>query len=49
MNKSFPRTQVLIQSVQRQVQTLTVRRDAYNMKVLQDWTKIPSVTNYVAE
>ena len=36
-NNSFPRTQDLIQSVQRQVQTLIERTDAYNMQVSQDW------------
>ena len=37
MNESFPSTQVLIQSVQRQVQTLFERIDTYMMQVLQDW------------
>ena len=37
MNKSFLRTTVLIQSVQRQVQTLIERKDAYTVQVSQDW------------
>ena len=37
MNKSFPRTQVLIQSVQRQVETLISRTEAYKMEVSKDW------------
>ena len=37
MNKSCPRTHVLIQSVQRRVQTLIERKDVYNVQVLQDW------------
>ena len=37
MNKSVPSTQVLIQSVQRQVHTLFERIDTYMMQVLQDW------------
>ena len=49
LNRSFPRTQVLTQSVQRQVQALMERKDAYNMQVLQDWKNIPLVTNYVSE
>ena len=37
MNKSFPRTQDLTQSAQRQVQTLMERKDSHNRQVLQDW------------
>ena len=37
MDRSFPWTQDLIQSVQRQVKTLIERKDAYNVQVLQDW------------
>ena len=37
MNKHCARTQVLTQSVQRQVQTLIELKDAYKMQVLQDW------------
>ena len=36
-NKSFPQTQVLIQTMQRQVQTLIERKDSYMMQVSQDW------------
>ena len=36
MNKNFPKTQVLIQSVQRPVQTLIEPKDAYNIQVSQD-------------
>ena len=39
MNKRFPRTRVVMQSVQRQVQTRFERKDAHNMQVLQDWRK----------
>ena len=38
MNNSFPRTPLLILSVQRQVQTLTKRKDAHTVRVLQDWS-----------
>ena len=37
MNKSFATTQVLVQSMQRQVQALIDRTDADNMQVFQDW------------
>ena len=37
MNFSFPKTQGLIQSEQRQVTTLIDCKDAYNMQILQDW------------
>ena len=37
MNKSFHRTQDLMQSVQRQVKTLIDRKDGYNMRTLQEW------------
>ena len=37
MNKSFPKTQALIQSVQRQVQKLVDSNMVYNVKVTQDW------------
>ena len=37
MNKSFPTTQGVILSVQRQVKTLIDRKDAKNMQILQDW------------
>ena len=37
MHESFRRTQVFIQSVQRQGKTLVERKDAYNVQILQDW------------
>ena len=37
MNRRFPRTQYLMQSVQRQVKTLIERKYAYKMQVSQDW------------
>ena len=37
MNESFPRIQDLIQSVQRQMQTMIQRKDVYNMQIWQDW------------
>ena len=37
VNKSFPRTLVFMESVQRQAQTLINRKDTYNMQVSQDW------------
>ena len=37
MNKSFPRTQDLIQSVQPQVETLIERKDEYTLQVSQGW------------
>ena len=40
MHHRFPRSQDLIQSVQRQVKTLIVRNDAYNMYILQDWNTL---------
>ena len=40
MKKSFPRTQDLIQSVQRQVKTLVERKYAYNMQISQDCNTI---------
>ena len=36
MNQIFSRTQILIQSVQRQVNTLIDRNDAYNMHIFQE-------------
>ena len=38
MNKRFSGTQDLTQSVQRQVNILIDRKDAYNMQILQDWS-----------
>ena len=38
MNKSLHRTQDLIQSERRQVNTLIECKDAYNMQMLQDWS-----------
>ena len=38
MNRSFPRTQDSIQSVQGQVKALIGCKDAYNMQIFQDWS-----------
>ena len=40
MNQHFPSTQDLVHSVQRQVQPLIERKDAYNVQVLQDWNTL---------
>ena len=37
MSRSFPRTHDSIQSVQRKVQTLVERKDAYNMQIVHAW------------